>query len=205
MRGVGENDPGRIKTPEELIRYINEVGFLPLFKNEIDGFSVEEHTLAESWWSDDREAEDPWRWREVLAGSGRVAYGKFFRRKAGFISLAWLPYFVNFRRDGYDFDSLWEEGKAQYRSKRIMDLFADGSSLFSYEIKEKAVEGALTELQMQAYLTVKEFRSRVNRAGQPYGWHIAVYAPAESIWGCDAVTAAYREDPAVSFERIMSE
>ena len=212
MRGVEADDPGRIKTPEELIRYIDTVGFLPLFKNEIPGFSVEEHTLAENWWSDDAEAEDPWRWREVLAGSGKVAYGKFFHNKAGFISLEWLPYFVNFRRQGYDFDSLWEEGKARYRSKRIMDLLLDGETLFSYEIKQKAgfgkdgeknFDGTLTELQMQTYLVVREFCSRVNQQGQPYGWHIARYAMPESIWGYDAVTAAYREKPEVSYQRIV--
>ena len=36
---------------------------------------------------------------------GKVAYGKFFDKKAGFISLEWLPYFANYRRSGYDFDA----------------------------------------------------------------------------------------------------
>ena len=30
---------------------------------------------------------DPWAWRQILAQRGHVAYGKFFDRKAGFISL----------------------------------------------------------------------------------------------------------------------
>lgn len=44
MRGLDWDDPSRIRSWEELIGWINEVGFLPLFKNEIPGFSVEEHT-----------------------------------------------------------------------------------------------------------------------------------------------------------------
>ena len=52
-----------------------------------------------------------------IARRGDVAYGKFFDKKAGFISREWLPYFLNFRRDGYDFDALWEDGKASYKQK----------------------------------------------------------------------------------------
>ena len=108
MHGLSASDPNCIHSAEELIRYIDEVGFLPLFKNEIPGFSVEEHTEAAYWWSGD-EARDPWEWRRLIARSGRLAYGKFFDRKAGFISREWLPYFVNHRRDGYDFDALWDD------------------------------------------------------------------------------------------------
>ena len=35
IRGVEWDDPKRIKSPEELISYVNQVGFLPLFANEM--------------------------------------------------------------------------------------------------------------------------------------------------------------------------
>ena len=76
MRGLDWDDPSRIRSWEELIGWINEVGFLPLFKNEIPGFSVEEHTSDLYWWTGDEE-QDPWEWRELIARSGQVAYGKF--------------------------------------------------------------------------------------------------------------------------------
>lgn len=104
MRGLDWDDPARIRSWEDLLDWIDEIGFLPLFKNEIDGFSVEEHTASLSWWTGDP-MQDPWEWRELMARSGRVAYGKFFSRKAGFVSKTWFPHFANFRRDGYDFDS----------------------------------------------------------------------------------------------------
>ena len=44
MRGLDWDNPYRICSWQELIDWVDEVGFLPLFKNEIDGFSVEEHT-----------------------------------------------------------------------------------------------------------------------------------------------------------------
>ena len=69
--------------------------------------SVEEWTEPGCWWCENPEV-DPWIWREIIAGKRKIAYGKFFDKKAGYISLEWLPYFVNARRDGYDFDARWE-------------------------------------------------------------------------------------------------
>ena len=99
---------------------IDEVGFLPLFKNEVDSFSAEENTSDLYWWTGDEE-QDPWEWRRLIAHSGGVVYGKLFDGKAGFISRAWFPHFANWRRDGYDFDSRWDEELATMRQKRIID------------------------------------------------------------------------------------
>lgn len=209
MRGVGEDDPACIRTAKELTDYINAVGFLPLFRNDVPGFSVEEHTSPYHWWTDD--ALDPWQWRMILAREHKVAYGKFFDKKAGFISLEWLPRFINYRRDGYDFDARWDDEKASYRCKHVMDLFPGDEELFSYEIKAKAgfgrdgdkgFEGTLTLLQMQTYLAMSDFRCRLNRAGEPYGWNIALYSTPESLWGSELVTAAYGEAPEDSFRLL---
>ena len=51
MRGLDWDDPSRIQSWEELIGWIDEVGFLPLFKNEVDGFSAEENTSDLYWWT----------------------------------------------------------------------------------------------------------------------------------------------------------
>ena len=40
MRGLDWYDPARIQSWDELIEWIDEIGFLPLFKNEVDGFSA---------------------------------------------------------------------------------------------------------------------------------------------------------------------
>lgn len=210
MYGVDENDPYCIHTVEQLMEYIEEIGFLPLFKNEIPGFSVEERTVSHHWWSGDIQ-KDPWEWREIISRSGKIAYGKFFNKKAGFVSTKWLPYFVNFRRDGYDFDALWDDEKASNRQKKIMDLFEKESELYSFEIKKKAgfgkggeknFDGVITELQMQFYLCLRDFRQKRNKSGEAYGWPIAVYTTPEHIWGYELVTSAYKEEPTVSAARI---
>ena len=116
MRGLEWDNPYRIRTWKELIHWVNEVGFLPLFANEIEGFSAEEHVSPNFWWTENPE-QDPWLWREYIARSHEAAYGKFFDRKAGFISLEWLPHFANYRRGGYDFDARWQDGLANIREK----------------------------------------------------------------------------------------
>lgn len=39
MKGLEWNDPYRIRTWQELINWINEIGFLPLFRNCHTAFS----------------------------------------------------------------------------------------------------------------------------------------------------------------------
>ena len=62
MYGVDWDDPECIHTVDEAIEYINEIGFLPLFRNDIPGFSLEERTVPEYWWCEDVD-RDPWMWR----------------------------------------------------------------------------------------------------------------------------------------------
>ncbi len=109
MYGVDWNAPECIHTVDEAIEYINEIGFLPLFKNAIPGFSLEERTVPDYGWCDDPK-KDPWLWRAIIAGRHDIVYGKFFDKKAGFISKKWFPVFAKYRRDGYDFDALYEDG-----------------------------------------------------------------------------------------------
>lgn len=213
MSGVDRDDPACLHNVRELTELIEAVGFLPLFANEIEGFSVEEHTEPGNWWCGEKEV-DPWDWRTVIAREGRIVYGKFFGKKAGFISKKWFPYFANYRRDGYDFDSLWEDGKASMRQRKIMDLFEDTTHLFSYEIKEKAgfgkggeknFEGTISDLQMSTYLCMRDFKKRVNKKGEEYGWDVAIYAKPEQLFGYKHVTKAYKEEPAESYARIVKQ
>ena len=223
MQGVDWDDPSCVHSADELLDVIERVGFLPLFSNEVDGFSVENMTDADCWWNGDVKT-DPWEWRAVLARTGKVAYGKFFRNKAGFVSKKWFPEFANYRRDGYDFDARYEDGKAGYKEKLIMDvLWPEGceiwessskSEIYSNKLKEKAgfgkggekgFEGTLAKLQMGSYLTVKDFRPRLNKKGEEYGWAVAVYTLPEYLWGYEFVTGRYKESPDASHKKIVNQ
>lgn len=214
--GPDWEDPGCLHSVCEAEMLIDEIGFLPLFHNEIDGFSLEERTDPKFWWSDNPK-RDPWEWRAVIARGHEVMYGKVFNKKAGFVSKAWIPYFANFRRDGYDFDALYDDGKAPFRNKQIMDCFMEaneGKMIMSNELKTlagfgkgglKGYDGAVAGLMMQTYLCNSDFRKRVNKAGKEFGWDVAQYATPESIWGREFVASAYFETPEQSYERIAQQ
>ena len=213
MKGCRRTDRDCLHSPEDLLDLVLKVGFLPLFSNSIPGFSVEEHTPAEDWWQDDP-ATDPWVWRHILAPHPSIAYGKFFDKKAGFVSLEWFPCFANYRRDGYDYEGLYEDGKMTGRCKRILDALepdedAVGLRLLSCDLRkraalEKGFEGALTDLQMKAFLIMGDFRQKRNRRGEPYGWLVAEITTPETKWGYDAVNSL-REKPEASWQRICSQ
>ena len=220
MKGLNWDNPLRIRSAATLTAWVQEIGFLPFFANEVPGFSVEEHTAARAWWTGNKDS-DPWEWREEIAASHEVAYGKFFDGRAGFISPAWLPCFANARRLGWDFDGKWQDGRASNREKSIMAHFMNvestddpeftNAAILSTELKkmagfgkggEKNFPGILTGLQMQLYLVIAGFRKRTNKRGAGYGMPVSVLMTPESIWGYDAMTAAYEKEPHESWQRI---
>ena len=230
MNGIDWDDERCLHSPGELLELVEKTGFLPLFSNRIEGFSVEEVTDPQCWWTGDEDT-DPWEWRVTLARTGKVAYGKFFGNKAGFVSKKWFPYLANLRRDGYDFDAAYEDGKAGYREKLLMDLFVPQGAdmwditksslkrsgcadrLFTYEMKEKAgfgkggeknFDGVLSRLQMKTYLIPCDFRPRLNKNGESFGWSVAVMTPPEYLWGYRFVTGRYGEPPEDSLRKIVS-
>ena len=210
MVGCDLSDPSALRTISDAVNFIHSIGFLPLFSNSIPGFSLEEHVPAHHWWTGDPET-DPWAWRMILAADPDIAYGKFFNHTAGFISKSFFPVFANYRRNGYDFDALFEDELASYKAKKIMDVFecddeGVGKELLTSEIRELIGkdETTLTHLQMQTYLIMSDFRQRKNKKGQYYGWHLAVMSTPETKWGRDFVTSDYKEKPDISWEKIAS-
>ena len=221
MKGLDWDNSLRIRSANELTAWVDEIGFLPFFANEVPGFSAEEHVASNAWWTGNK-ATDPWEWREEIAAGHQVAYGKFFDGRAGFISQAWLPYFANARRNGWDFDGKWQDGRASAREKAIMEHFLNVESedesestdaaILSTELKktagfgkngEKNYPGILTTLQMQLYLVIGGFRRRQNKRGAEYGMPVSIIMTPESIWGYELMSSAYVEEPAESWQRIF--
>ena len=74
----------KLESMEDLLQAVEYYGFLPFFPNDIPGFSVEEMCAPAYWFAEDRDG--PWEWKGPAAQTKRCAYGKFFRKKAGFVS-----------------------------------------------------------------------------------------------------------------------
>ena len=199
-----------LRSPEDIVRLVQEIGVLPFFANDIKGFSIEECCPRELWFAKD--VDGPWEWKGPIARTGKCVYGKFFGGKAGFVSLDQFPDFANYRRDGYDFDARYEDGLAPRKDKEVYDAIAAKGALLSKELKErcnyrkggsKGFETVITRLQMQTYVNIADFVYMQDKFGRTYGWGVAMYSTPEAQFGYDAVTAAYKRDPRESKQRLL--
>ena len=201
-----------LKSADDIVRLVQEVGFLPFFANDIKGFSIEENCPSELWFAKD--TDGPWEWKGPAARSGKCVYGKFFGGSAGFVSLEWFPDFANYRRDGYDFDARYDDGLAAYKDKGIYETIVERRALLSKELKNlcnyrkggnKGFETVITRLQMQTYVSIADFVYMQDRFGRPYGWGVAKYSTPEELFGYEVVTAAYNRDPQESKQRLIEQ
>ena len=188
-----------------------ELGFLPFFKTSVPGFSIAERTPPELWFAGDRDG--PWEWKGPVLRGGKCAYGKFFRGKAVFVALDWLPDLVNYRRDGYDFDARCDEGMASWHEKRLYETLSAAGSMRSRDLKEACGYGSdgmrgfdqvAARLQMLTYLCIQDFEYELDRHGQPYGWGLARFTTPEALYGRRLVRSAYRRAPEESLRRITA-
>lgn len=201
----------KLQSADDIDSLVRKIGFLPFFKNEIEGFSIEDCCPPALWFSDD--AAGPWEWKGPIARKGNCIYGKLFRGRAGFVSLDWLPDFANYRRNGYDFDARFDDGLASYKDKALYDTVSEHGSLLSQELKKlcnyckggnKGFDTVITRLQMQTYLCISDFEYQVDKFGKTYGWGVARYSTPEVIYGRELVTSAYRKKPEESKQLILA-
>ena len=197
-----------IKSRDDLINAVHELGFVPYFRNSIEGFSIEEHIDPRFWFSAE---EGAWEWKGSVIRDTSCAYGKFLERKAVYISPVLFPDFANYRRNGYDFDALYDEGFAPYKDKAVYDVLAENGSLLSKDLKRlcgygkegnKGYETVITRLQMECYVVTADFEYARDRWGKPYGWGQARLSTPESLLGEDFMSDAYREEPEASRQRV---
>ena len=116
-----------------LIEYINEIGFLPLLRMGLNGWSAEEAvdeecryvTLPDGGW------EWPlWEWKGDIIRESGCAYGKFFDRKAAFISREWWPDFCNWRRSVFPYP---EEGSIE---DMILQTLQENGSMITPDLRK---------------------------------------------------------------------
>ena len=200
-----------LSSAEAIASLIQRIGFLPFFMNEIEGFSIEENCPPELWFSDT--LEGPWEWKGPIIRMGNCVYGKFFRGRAGYVSLEWFPDFANYRRDGYDFDARFDDELASFKDKTVYDTIAENASLLSKELKKlcnyckggnKGFDTVITRLQMQTYVTIADFEYMKDKTDKPYGWGVARYSTPEEIYGHQMIADAYKRTPKESRERILT-
>ena len=210
------SDDFTIGSMEELIDVIDEMGFVPFFANEIEGFSIEEH-IADGCWYDDADGGfwPAWEWKGPVITRMKCAYGKFLRNKAIYISPKWFPDFANFRRDGYDFDARYDDGLASFYDKELYELLDAKAPVMSKELKKiggyggkngrKGFDTMITRLQKQCYVVISDFQYLKDKLGNEYGWGVAEYSTPERFLGKKFCNSVYKRTPEESYARVIKQ
>ena len=198
-----------IRSMNDIVKAVEEYGFLPYFANSVEGFSVEEHIQPKYWFGG---IEGAWEWKGPVIRKTGCAYGKFFENKAVYISREWFADFANYRRDGYDFDALYEDGLAKRSDKVLYDLLSENAPVISKHLKKlgdyrkgenKGFDTSMTRLQHKCYALISDFVYLKDKNGEPYGWGVAEYSTPEAFLGRDFTDTVYERDPKESYERVL--
>ena len=107
-----------IRTQQMLLDLVDRIGILPFFKNRIPGWSLEEQIDPSVWFTNQ---EGPWEWKGHMAADKSCVYSKVVRNGNAWVSLDLFPDLANYRRDGYDYEGLREDGLIPYRDRLLMD------------------------------------------------------------------------------------
>ncbi len=202
---------------QDLIDAVQEFGIIPYFRTTVPGFSLEEHCSPLVLWSEDE--NNTWEWKGPIIRETHCAYGKFFEKKAAYVSAEWFLDLANYRRDGYDFDARYDDGLAKFADKELFDLIDSKAPVLSKELRRaggyayngrwKKVEGkkgfetSLTRLQELCYVTTTDFVYSTGKNGQRQGWGIAEYSTPEKWFGESFTDSVYLRTPEESYERLM--
>ena len=202
-----------IDSKQHLIDAVNKFGFLPFFSNSIEGFSVEEHVTRDCWYHSESGEWSAWEWKGPVIRETGCAYGKFFEKKACYISPEWFPDFANYRRDGYDFDARYEDGLSNYRDKVLYELLDNSAPVISKRLKtlgnykkggNKGFDTIISRLQAQGYVIISDFVYMKDRFGNPYGWGVAEYSTPERFMGESFTERVYDKSPEESYKKLLA-
>lgn len=193
----------------ELTSFVDEIGFLPLLRMGITGWSAEEQVSEECAYAKlpDGGWEWPlWEWKGPVIQDSGCAYGKFFLGKAGFVSKVLWPDFCNWRRnrcqsitddsiEAMILDTLKEHGSLITRDLRAACGFT-GAKMRS------RFDSYVTRLEMGCRIVTEDFVYPRDKHGRQYGWGWSLLTTPEILLGRDAC----RQDctPEESFSRLKT-
>ena len=188
---------------------IQEIGFLPLLDSGIEGYSAEELADEECRYVrfPDGGWDWPlWKWKGPVITESPCVYGKFFDKKAGFVSRAWWPDLYNYRRSQ---SPMPEEGTIE---DAILQTLRMHGSLITRQLRSACgFTGArersrfdtyVTRLQMGCHIVTEDFVYPRDRHNNEYGWGWSLLTTPEELFGRDACLCG--RTPEESYQRISA-
>lgn len=182
----------QISSAPQMMEAIQELGFVPLLYSGIPGFSAEEMVDEDCRYVvyDDGWDWPMWKWKGPIINEGGCVYGKFFDKKAGYISLDWWPDFCNWRRS---VNPMPEEGSIE---EAILLTLQEHGSLITRELRSACgftgpkmrsrFDAYVTRLQMACRIVTEDFVYPRDRHGREYGWGWSLLTTPERLYGREA-------------------
>ena len=182
-----------IQNATELMDYIQQVGFLPLLDSGIAGYSADEAVDPDCRYVllDDGGWDWPlWGWKGPIVTESDCVYGKFFNKKAGFVSRSWWPDLYNWRRHSHPAPS-----PGSIEETILMTLREHGNMItrdlrrvcgFTEPKMRSRFDGYVTRLQMACRIVTEDFVYPQDKHGKRYGWGWALLSTPEQLLGKEA-------------------
>ena len=206
-----------VRSKKDLIAAVQEYGIVPYFSTSIPGFSLEEHCQPTLLFNDTE--ENTWEWKGPVIRETGCAYGKFFEKKAVYVSREVFLDLANYRRDGYDFDARFDDGLVRFQDRQLFDLIDENAPILSKVLRQtggyaysgrwqkteglKGFDPAITRLQEQCYVIISDFVYTVDKKGNRRGWGVAEYTTPEKHMGKVFSDNVYQRSPEESYARLL--
>ena len=152
-----------INSPASMIKAIRECGFIPFFKCGIEGWSIEEMTDPEYWFTSSDQL-GPWDWKIEVVRDG-IAYGKMFGDRAAFATEEWYRELMNYRRSLPKYRvALGEKPRTKATSKheKLMRMLAKPA------LDAIRQSGALESKQLRMILSESVTPAQIRSLGAAY-------------------------------------
>ncbi|MCH1624184.1 AlkZ-related protein [Ferdinandcohnia quinoae] len=178
----------KVKTYEEAVKVIEEIGLLPLAPL-IPAFpSLNSITEQKNWHSDTE--FDPWIWRTKFSADGIAGYGKFMKKKSVLVSHQLLPYVKKVLGHNGTVEERYFNGNVSREAYHIYKLISQDEGIDTRALRVKAglkekenkkiFENALLELQGSMDIVISGIQEKRNSDGEKNGWSSTAFETYDS-------------------------
>ena len=145
-----------IDSSAKMIAAIREIGIIPLFKSPVSGWSIEELTEPD-WWFSTSDILGPWDWKIDAIHEGFL-YGKYISRKSAFATERMYRHLMNWRRSlamykvaegGTSQCATIDQRLQKHLSPFVLSAIRENESLESAELRAILNESVPTQLREQ--------------------------------------------------------
>lgn len=178
----------KVKTYEDAVKVIEEIGLLPLSPLIPDFPSLNSITSPDSWHS---ETEfDPWIWRTKFSTDGVAGYGKFIKKKSVLVSRKLLPYVKIVLGFNESIEERYFNGKVSKEAFNLYKIISLEEGIDTRALRSKAdlkekdkkkiFENALLELQGTMDIVISGIQEKKSVHGEKNGWSSTAFETYDS-------------------------